>query len=125
MSDTLSIGQLRLTGATPRTLGKSLYNQQTGAGSFQDVLNQNVLKFSQHAETRMKQRGISFGPDTINKIEGAIDQAAAKGAKDSLVIYNDVAMIVNVPSRTVVTAMDGGSLKGNVFTKIDSAVIIP
>jgi hypothetical protein len=33
-------------------------------------------------------------------------------------------MIVNVPSRTVVTAMDGSQMKSNVFTQIDSAIIL-
>lgn len=36
----------------------------------------------------------------------------------------DMALIVNIPNRTVVTAMDGNAMKDNVFTQIDSAVII-
>ncbi|MOA07809.1 hypothetical protein D3C78_1275320 [compost metagenome] len=63
-------------------------------------------------------------PEQLSKIETAIDNAAAKGAKESLILMKDMALIVNVDNRTVVTAMDGSSMKDNVFTQIDSAVII-
>jgi flagellar operon protein len=58
------------------------------------------------------------------KIESAIDKAAAKGAKDSLILFKDMAFIVNVKNRTIVTAMEGSSMQDNVFTQIDSAVVI-
>jgi hypothetical protein len=38
-------------------------------------------------------------------------------------MLDDVAMIVNVPNRTVVTAVDGDQAGSQVFTNIDSAVI--
>jgi len=95
------------------------------SASFKELLNANQLKFSHHAEVRMQQRGITLVPEQLGQIVNAIEQAEAKGAKDSLVLYRGIAMIVNVPSRTVVTAMDGNSLAGNVFTQIDSAVVIP
>ncbi|MFB9329703.1 TIGR02530 family flagellar biosynthesis protein [Paenibacillus aurantiacus] len=123
MNNRLTIGQLQIGTPGVRSLGKTVSNTTPGT-AFKDMLDSQVLKFSQHAETRMRQRGITLGVDTLSKIEGAIDQAAAKGAKDSLVICKDVAMIVNVPSRTVITAIDGKSLKDNVFTQIDSAVVI-
>ncbi|MFC4103562.1 TIGR02530 family flagellar biosynthesis protein [Paenibacillus xanthanilyticus] len=123
MNNRLTIGQLQIGTQGARPLGKPSASPMPNT-AFKDMLESQVLKFSQHAETRMRQRGITLGVDILSKIEGAIDQAAAKGAKDSLVICKDVAMIVNVPSRTVVTAMDGKSLKNNVFTQIDSAVVI-
>ncbi|WP_227871928.1 TIGR02530 family flagellar biosynthesis protein [Paenibacillus albus] len=124
MSDVMKIGHLRLSAAAQ--IHKAAQKEQTAGRteSFQEVLDRNVLKFSHHAETRMAQRGITLKPETLSKIVNAIDQAAAKGAKDSLVVYQDIAMIVNVPTRTVVTAMDGSKLQGNVFTQIDSAVIL-
>ena len=51
-------------------------------------------------------------------------KAAAKGARSSLLVMKDVALIVSVTNRTVITAVDGSSLKDNVFTNIDSAVIV-
>lgn len=98
---------------------------QVGNASFQDILQQKILSFSQHAETRLKQRGITFRTEQIEQINAAIDKAAAKGAKDSLVLIKDTALIVNIKNRTVITAMDSQSLKDHVFTQIDSAVIIP
>lgn len=92
--------------------------------SFQDLLNRQQLKFSHHAEQRLEQRGIVLNSDQLDRIATAVDQAAAKGARDSLVLFRDVAMIVNVPNRTVVTAMDGSSMKEHVFTQIDSAVVV-
>jgi flagellar operon protein len=60
----------------------------------------------------------------VAKINSAVDKAAAKGAKESLILMQDMALIVSVPNRTVVTAMDKQSMQDNVFTQIDSAVII-
>jgi len=98
--------------------------EQAESVSFRDVLSRQQLKFSHHAELRLQQRGIELQPDQINRIANAVDQAAAKGAKDSLVLFRDIAMIVNVPNRTVVTAMDGSSMKEHIFTQIDSAVVV-
>ena len=53
-----------------------------------------------------------------------MDKAAQKGSQDSLILMNDTALVVSVKNRTVVTAMDGASMKDNVFTNIDSAVIV-
>jgi flagellar operon protein len=92
--------------------------------SFQSILNGQLVKFSSHAELRLAQRGIQLQPEQVMKLGGAIDKAAAKGAKDSLVLFQDMAFIVNVKNRTVVTAMDGASMKEHVFTQIDSTVVI-
>lgn len=125
MDDRITISQLRINGVHASQVRKNIQPQtKSNAESFQEVLGRSVLKFSHHAEVRMKQRGITFQPETLTKIGNAIDDAAAKGAKDSLVLYRDIAMIVNVPTRTVVTALDGKSLQDNVFTNIDSAVIV-
>ncbi|QHW30063.1 flagellar biosynthesis protein [Paenibacillus rhizovicinus] len=124
MDDVMKIGHLHLTANTQFRKPVQPDGSSTNSASFKEVLDRNVLKFSQHAEQRIAQRGITLKPEALTKIGNAIDQAAAKGAKDSLVVYKDIAMIVNVPSRTVVTAMDGSSLQGNVFTQIDSAVIV-
>jgi flagellar operon protein len=51
-------------------------------------------------------------------------KAEAKGARESLMVMGDTAFIVNIPNRTVITAVNSGQLKDNVFTNIDSAVIV-
>ena len=54
----------------------------------------------------------------------AVNKAAAKGARQSLLVMDNQAFIVSVTNRTVITALDGSSMKENVFTNIDSAVIV-
>jgi flagellar operon protein len=82
------------------------------------------LKFSNHAIDRMRSRGIRYSPEEMAKIEGAVNKAAAKGAKDTLLLTDKSALIVSVKENTVVTVMDKAALKDNVFTKIDSTVVI-
>jgi flagellar operon protein len=96
----------------------------TSGPSFQNILDQQFVKFSHHAEQRLAQRGIRLDSEQLNRIGGAIDKAAAKGAKDSLVLFQDLAFIVNVKNRTVVTAMDGASMLDHVFTQIDSTILV-
>lgn len=82
------------------------------------------LKFSGHAVERMKSRGISFAPEMMKGIESAVSRAAAKGSKDTLVLAGDSALIVSVKNNTVVTVMDKNAMRENVFTNIDSTVVV-
>jgi flagellar operon protein len=127
MADGIRIGQL-YPARQPLGVGSPAQIRKpdgTNEGvSFQTLLKASELKFSRHAEMRMQQRGITLKPEQLSRIVSAVEAAEAKGAKDSLILYRDIAMIVNVPSKTVVTAIDGGSAEGNVFTQIDSAVVI-
>jgi flagellar operon protein len=103
-----------------------------GAPQFRDVLRDTAataaagppLKFSAHAMQRLESRNIKLTPDDISRMNAMADKAAAKGAKQSLFLMNDVAMVVSVKNRTVITAVDRDSMKENVFTNIDSAAII-
>ncbi|MGO4542680.1 TIGR02530 family flagellar biosynthesis protein [Paenibacillus sp. 2TAB19] len=124
MSDTMKIGHLFPVKSTPLVPSKTAASRGSQSTEFRDMLDAKVLKFSHHAELRMQQRGIKLQPESLTKIMNAVEDAASKGAKDSLIVFRDIAMIVNVPSRTVVTALDGGQMQSNVFTQIDSAVII-
>jgi flagellar operon protein len=100
---------------------------QRSGTSFADVLqgktDADALKFSAHAQTRMKSRGIDVSPQMMDKLTNAVDTAERKGSKNSLVLFSNAAFIVNVPNRTVVTAMDGENIKENIFTNIDSTVL--
>ena len=93
--------------------------------SFADVLKEKAdnLKFSAHAQTRMKSRNIDVSPSMMDKLTSAVDTAQRKGSKNSLVLFPDAAFIVNIPNRTVVTAMDGENIRENIFTNIDSTVL--
>lgn len=93
--------------------------------SFGEILDQKgrELKFSGHAAARLKSRNIELDSQKMAKLADAVDRAAAKGSRDSLVLMDGNAFVVSVKNRTVITAVDEASLKENVFTNIDSAVI--
>lgn len=93
--------------------------------SFESVFKDELekLKFSNHAQKRLESRNIKFSDTEMNKIYAAVDKAELKGAKDSLILMNETALIVNIPNRTVVTAMPVEEQAENVFTNIDSVVI--
>ncbi|MEF2244559.1 MULTISPECIES: TIGR02530 family flagellar biosynthesis protein [unclassified Paenibacillus] len=124
MNNSIKIGQLFPVTHAPLQSDKSRKVVSEPASSFKQMLDDKLIKFSHHAETRLEQRGIKLMPESISKISDAVDAAAQKGAKDSLIVYRDIAMIVNVPSRTVVTAIEGKQMQSNVFTQIDSAIIL-
>src|SRR5947207_348654 len=95
-----------------------------GSGpDFGSVL-QDQLKVSGHAKTRLESRDIQLGKAEWDRVLGGVNRAAAKGAKESLVMIDNVALVVSVKNRTVITAVDQANLKDNVFTNIDSAVMV-
>jgi flagellar operon protein len=101
---------------------------QTVDSPFARVLDQKLpsqgVKFSQHAQDRLRARNITFSAADLASLEGAVNSVAQKGGKESLVMMGDSALVVSVKNRTVVTALDKTQMRGNVFTNIDSAVII-
>ncbi|HTY36021.1 MAG TPA: TIGR02530 family flagellar biosynthesis protein [Bacteroidota bacterium] len=96
-----------------------------GDRSFQKVLDSelNGLKFSKHAQDRLEQRQIQLNDTDKQQLENAVSLAQQKGSQDSLVFLRDMAFIVSVKNKTVVTAIDSANLKQNVFTNIDSAIV--
>jgi len=102
----------------------------TSGPGFRDVLREAVapagqpLKFSAHAMQRLQSRNISLSTDDVARMNQMADKAAAKGAKQSLFMMGDVAMVVSIKNRVVITAVDQESMKDNVFTNIDSAAVI-
>ncbi len=93
--------------------------------AFENVLQEELrgLTFSRHARERLEARNMQLNEADMTNLQHAVNRAEEKGAKDSLVLLRDMAFIVSVRNRTVVTAMDSEHLKENVFTNIDSAVI--
>lgn len=89
-----------------------------------DSLDDSKIKFSAHAQSRMISRNIELSSQDLQNLVDAIDRAEKKGAKESLILLNNTAFIVNIQNRTVITAVDEKNLEENVFTNIDSAVIV-
>ena len=98
---------------------------KAGAVDFSRIMHARAgeLKFSAHAQTRLKSRNIQMTGEMMSRLAGAVSSAQRKGSQDTLVLLADLAFIVNVPNKTVVTAMEGKNIKDNVFTNIDSTVI--
>jgi flagellar operon protein len=98
--------------------------QGPGQGADFHAILADRLKLSGHAQTRLESRDIQLDGEAWERVLQGVEKAAAKGAKESLVMVDDVALIVSVKNRTVITAVDQSKLKENVFTNIDSAVIV-
>lgn len=94
-------------------------------GAFDKILQEQLkeLKFSKHAQDRLSSRNIQLNETDMSNLQQAVSRAEEKGSQDSLVLLRDLAFIVSVRNRTVVTAIDGEHLRDNVFTNIDSAVV--
>ncbi len=92
--------------------------------SFAEILEQTTseVKFSKHANERLQRRNIDLSDSQKERLNQAVKTAGEKGIKESLVMLDDLAFIVNVKNNTVVTAMLGGEQK--VFSNIDGAVVV-
>lgn len=99
--------------------------QKSSASKFSEIFQSELdqIKFSAHAKSRIKSRKMEMTNSDIQRLGSAFDSAKEKGAKDSLVMMDNKAFIINVPNKTVITAMDKGSMNSNVITNIDSAIV--
>lgn len=91
--------------------------------AFGQALDQAQLRFSNHAQKRLETRGITLNDDGLSRLAEAVDRAAQRGGKESLVLMDDLAFVVNVKNRLVVTAIDQQARGQGVFTQIDSVVL--
>jgi len=109
------------------SFGEVLRKKQLEAVSDTDTdtsRTDSALKFSKHAAMRLENRNISLSSEQSARLESGVQKAGEKGINESLVIVDSLAFIVNVPNRTVVTAMDQTDTRENIFTNIDGAVIM-
>ncbi len=121
----LSIEQLQDQFLTQQ---KSKPNIKTSEGlSFEEILlrtqDDGEVKFSKHAANRLNDRHIELTEGQMERLNDGTKKAGDKGIKDSLVLIDELAFIVNTRSNTVITAFVQGETKENIFTNIDGAVI--
>lgn len=110
---------------------KAKQSADAGALSFRDILEVksgirtqgSELRFSKHATSRLLTRDITLDETQVERLKDGVMKASGKGIKDSLMIMDKLAFIVNVPSATVITAIDQTEANENIFTNIDGAVI--
>ena len=91
------------------------------AGNFQEILENKII-FSKHAHTRLSSRDLNLSPEQMQRVETGVFKARQKGINESLVIVDDLALVVSVKNKIVITAMERDN--ESIFTNIDGAVIV-
>ncbi|MCM8710976.1 flagellar biosynthesis protein [Clostridium sp. SYSU_GA19001] len=97
--------------------------------SFESILAKEINKkdsfsISNHAAERLRDRNIFLNESDMSKLNEGINKASEKGAKESLILYKDIVFVASIKNRTIITAVDKSSSKNNVFTNIDSVVLL-
>lgn len=114
----------------PRQQKRDNSKIQNNQDSFKEIFVQKIkntnenIKVSSHASRRLLERNITLNDRDLQILSKAMDKAKEKGAKESLMLYKDMAFIASIRNRTLITAMDPQNSKEKIFTNIDSAVIV-
>lgn len=126
-------GNLYPVGNFPEVVSSNKETDKKQTNSFGELLknelnkesNKNVdFKISNHAAKRLQDRNIMLSQKDIENINKGINLAKEKGAKDSVILYKNIALVTNIKNRTIITAVDKETSKENVFTNIDSVVLL-
>lgn len=119
-----SVGNISQVENSPKTIStKNIEDNK----SFKDVLNSVIDKdkgfnVSKHAALRLNE--INFTEDDMKQIEKGFQMAKDKNSKNTVMLYKDVALIASVENKTLITAVDKNRSKDNIFTNVDSVVIL-
>ncbi|MEN6370666.1 MAG: TIGR02530 family flagellar biosynthesis protein [Armatimonadota bacterium] len=84
---------------------------------------QESLKISSHAQKRLDSSQVKLTETDIKRLDEAVTRAEEKGSNQSLIMMDDLAFVVSVKNKVVITAVDEARRKEGVFTNIDSVVI--
>lgn len=102
-------------------------------GSFAAALQEKLaekqqtggVEFSKHAIQRLEERSIDLAEgNTLERLNKGVEIAADKGSNETLVLVDQNAFVVSVKNNKVITTLSNEDLRGNIFTNIDSTVII-
>ena len=112
-----------------RQADQTARNKKVSDSTFKDMFSRELAQtrevaFSKHAQQRLFSRGIKLSEGSLNRIADAIDKAQSKGARETLILSDEAALVVAVENRTVITAFDRNNLREGIVTSIDSAVIL-
>jgi flagellar operon protein len=118
-----SVDQARLKALQPQSDNGIKKNQPFELAFESGGDSRPGLKLSAHAKERMNLRDIHLSQEDMARLSDAVDQVATKGGKQSILVMDQLAFIVSVTNRTVITVLDGGSMKAHTFVNIDSAMI--
>ena len=89
--------------------------------NFKDVLN---TQLTNHAVRRIENKSIPVTREDATKINKALEIAKAKGSNKTLVLLSDKIALLSVKDNKLVTMMSKNSLKQDIFTNIDSVVLM-
>ena len=123
MNDPLKIqAAQRINGAAGPVSSPATNKPGSGPGFAQTLSQVQGIRFSNHAQQRLQSREIQLSDDGVHRLSDAVEKAEKRGGKSSLVLMDDLAFIVNVRERLVVTAMETTGRGEGVFTQIDTVV---
>ena len=120
-----SIQQVQNEHLKPKKVGQKAQESM----GFDALLRQKLqakedVIFSKHASMRLQARNITLSEEQMTKLNQGIRSAEEKGIKESLVLVDNIALVVNIENKTVVTALDKAEAREHVFTNIDGAVVL-
>lgn len=103
--------------------------EKSAENSFAQALGEEIRRrqvdFSAHAIRRLESRQIDVAEnEKIERLNRGVELAAEKGSEESLILVDSTAFVVSVKNNKVITTLSTDDLKGNIFTNIDSAVIM-
>jgi flagellar operon protein len=109
--------------------GKEQATTEKSAESFKDMFSRELagergVTVSKHASERLYSRNMQLSDERLQQVAGALDKAEGKGSRETLIMFDDLALVASVKNRTIITAFDRDNLKEGVVTSIDSAVIL-
>lgn len=106
-----------------RSAPKPTVPSQGFAQALEQKTREQEIRFSNHAQKRLQSREIQLSDEGLARLAQAVEKVEKRGGKESLVLMDDLAFIVNVRQRLVVTAIDARERGEGVFTQIDSVVL--
>ena len=122
--------QISVTTGSPVGAATAAQREQAQDGDFAAALKSALeekrgVEFSKHAIQRLEERSINITEgDMLERLNRGVEIAADKGSSETLVLVDSNAFVVSVKNNKVITTLSNDDLKGNIFTNIDSTVII-
>ena len=107
-----------------RNIGRQRRSSATFAGILENQQRDATVRLSAHAQERLKEQNITISQRDMGRIGDATRRAEMKGSRESLILLKDLALVVNISNKTVITAIDKARQKEKIFTNIDSTIIL-
>lgn len=115
------------TADIPKTSGNKLPQNSDFAEELRKQLESldSGVQFSKHAMDRISERNIDMTEgNRLDRLNKAVELAGEKGSDDTLVMIDSTAFLVSVKNNKVITTLTADDMQGNIFTNIDSTVIM-